>query len=402
MPSNHETDDLTRNLEQVLAQSASEMRQLEKSIFDKLAGTASNSLVLFGTGTLGRKTLRGLRKIGVEPLAFSDNNPSLHGRQVDGLIVLSPQDAAQKFGITALFLVTVYMDSAPGNPEPIKQKLMGLGCRNVASFLPLYWKHPDQFLPEYVYDLPHKVIEAADAIRMAWQLFNDQESRREYLAQLCWRLDPEFDQIPIPTTHEIYFPPDLITLHNREVFVDCGAYIGDTVRSFIQHTDGRFEKLFTFEPDPSNFKTLTEYIASLPAEMAQRIQPSNLALGSHSTLLHFEAHGAASSSISHTGELVVRSEPLDSILRSESPTYIKMDIEGAEIDALQGAVGKIREHLPMLAISAYHRQDHLWNIPLMIHSISTSYEFYLRRYTPWVLDDLVLYAIPKERMASNL
>ncbi len=401
MPSNIAADKLTRDLDELLARAPSKVRQWESCLYDELAGPLSRSVVLFGAGGLGRKTLRGLREIGVEPLAFSDNNVSLHGQQLDGVTILSPAQAAHEFGTTAVFVVTVFMDSAPGSIEPIKQRLMGLGCQNVLSFVPLYWKYPDRFLPHYVYDLPHNVIESADSIREAWALFSDPSSRSEYLAQLRWRLNPEFDKIPAPAEHEIYFPTDLFALNDDEVFVDCGGYIGDTVRSFLQRTGGRFQKLFVFEPDPSNFQKLTELVASLPLETARRIGPSNLALGSRSELLHFDAQGAASSSVSHSGSLVVRSEALDSILAGESPTYVKMDIEGAEIEALKGAAMQFRKHQPILAISAYHRQDHLWNIPLMIHSLSESYRFHLRRHSPHVLDDLVLYAIPMERRLAS-
>lgn len=397
MPINNAKDPLTQELEKLLAQPLADIRQWENHLYDERTGSLSRPMVLFGAGGLGRKTLHGLRNIGIEPLAFADNNPSLHGQQIDGLKVLSSTQAAHEFGETAIFLITVYTDSAPGGIEPIIQKLSGLGCRQVLSFVPLYWKHPDQFLPHYAYDLPHKIIEAAGAIRKAWTLFNDEISKNEYLAQIHWRLNPEFDQIPAQAGHEIYFPPDLIALHEHEIFVDCGAYTGDTVRSFLQQTNGKFEKLLTFEPDPVNFKKLVELVTSLPRDIAQRIKTSDLALGHCSEQLYFNAQGVASSSLSASGSILIKSEPLDSLLVDESPTYIKLDIEGAEIEALEGATRTISTHLPIMAISVYHLQDHIWNVPLLLHSLSDSYMFYLRRYTPRILDDLVLYAIPTHR-----
>ena len=397
MHTNNADDQLTWELERLLTQPLANIRQWENNLYNELAGPLANSLVLFGAGGLGRKTLKGLRNIGVEPLAFTDNNPSLHGRQIDDLKVLSPMQAAREFGETAIFLVTVYTDSAPGGIEPIKQNLTELGCRKVLSFFPLYWKHPDQFLPHYAYDLPHKLIESAEPIRKAWSLFYDDVSRKEYLAQIHWRLDPEFDQIPGQAGHEIYFPPDLVNLNENEVFVDCGAYTGDTVRSFIHQTNGLFKKLLAFEPDPVNYKKLVDFVTSLPQPTSWRIKTSDLALGRQSENLYFDAQGVASSSLSSSGSIQIQSEPLDILLAEESPTYIKMDIEGAEIGALTGASQSICRHLPILAISVYHHQDHIWTVPLMIHSLSNGYKFYLRRYTPRVLDDLVLYAIPAHR-----
>ncbi len=97
------------------------------------------------------------------------------------------------------------MDSAPGGIEPLLDQLRGLGCKNVISFVPLFWKYPDLFLPHYAYDLPHKVLAAADRIRRAWKLFDDELSQDEFLAQIKWRLDPGFDKIPLhPATVFIF------------------------------------------------------------------------------------------------------------------------------------------------------------------------------------------------------
>jgi FkbM family methyltransferase len=390
-------DLLSRELEALLAQPAESVCNIEAHRFDELAGALSKSLVLFGAGGLGRKTLQGLRKIGIEPLAFADNNPDLHGRQIDGLIVLSPSSAAKEFGKKALFIITVYTDSAPGGIEPLIQQLGAMGCISITSFVPLYWKYPSIFLPHYAYDLPHKVIEAAATIKEAAKLFNDAISGSEYLGQIQWRLNPQVAPIPAQSEHEIYFPPELISLKENEVFIDCGAYNGDTVSSFLKQSNGKFGKIWAFEPDLVNYKKLNGLIDSLTINIAVRIQSRNLAVGSHSEKLHFNAQGTASSFRSTSGGILIQSEPLDSLLAGETPTYIKMDIEGAEMDALAGASNIIRNHLPILAISVYHCQDDLWNIPLMLNAISEQYHFYLRRYTPRVLDDLVLYAIPDTR-----
>ena len=387
----------TQYLEKLLSQPLEKIQRWESNRYDELAGAFSKSLVLYGAGGLGRKTLKGLKTLGITPLAFTDNNPNLHGRLIEGVTVMSTQEAAKEFGESAVFLVTVYTDSAPGEIDLIIKKLSDLGCKKVIPFGPLFWKHPEQFLPHYAYDLPHKVIEAADSILKTWALLEDDISQNEYLAQIQWRLNPEYSQIPAQANHDIYFPPELITLIENEVFIDCGAYNGDTVRSFLKQSNGKFDKLIAFEPDPVNYEKLVELAALLPQDTARRIQTSDFALGSRSEKLYFDALGVASSSLSINGSIQIQSEPLDKLLVNEMPTYIKMDIEGAEVDALSGASQSIRKFLPILAVSVYHHQDHIWTIPLMIHALSKEYKFYLRRYTPHVLDDLVLYAIPKSR-----
>ena len=99
--------------------------------------------------------------------------------------------------------------------------------------------------------------------------------------------------------------------------------------------------------------------------------------------------------------MVVNCVTLDEALSGAEPTYLKMDIEGAELDALNGCHGIIQRVAPVLAISAYHLQDHLWKIPWLIQSFRSDYNFFLR---PHCLDgwDLVLYAIPDHRLAPSV
>jgi len=88
------------------------------------------------------------------------------------------------------------------------------------------------------------------------------------------------------------------------------------------------------------------------------------------------------------------------VLSTPAPTYLKMDIEGAEVDTLAGASRVIRDHAPVLAICCYHCQDHLWRIPLPIHSLNPDYRFFLRPHDleMW---DLVCYAIPSGRLTPG-
>lgn len=387
--------EFSRELEQLLTLDASELRERERRLFDELVEPA-DPLVLFGAGGLGRKTLRGLRAIGRTVLAFTDNHPRLHGAHVDGVPVFSAPDAAARFGHLATFISTVFMDSAPLAFQRRRKQFMALGCRNVQPFYPLYWQYPAQFLPHYTYDLPHKVIDAGNRIRAAWDLLSDDMSRREYLGQIRWRLDPGFEDLPASSVDEMYFPSDIRTLRKNEVFVDCGGYDGDTIRSFVRNTGGDFARAYVFEPDPQNFEKLQRQIASLPGEAARKIRAAQLAIGAATGVAHLDAQRGAASVVSTSGQFAVRCESLDSVLADDASTYIKMDIEGAEIDALNGASEHIKSYCPALAISAYHVQEHLWEIPLLAHSLCVDYRFFLRRYGPVPFDNLVMYGIVPE------
>jgi FkbM family methyltransferase len=390
--------ELASAVRQLLAEGRAEAINRERSSFDMAFAASSGQVVLFGAGNLGRKTLAVARRLGIEPVAFADNNPRLWNTLVNGLTVLSPQAAAHQYGSRAIFLITIWRGEAVDRMAQRQQQLRTLGCQHVITFLPLFWRAADLVLPHYAVDLPHKVHDQADHVTDACGLWDDEASRYEYLAQVRWRLFGDFDKLPDPVRHTIYFPRDLCRLVDSEVFVDCGAYDGDSLESFLQQSCGTFRSIFSFEPDPQNFVRLAGRVAKLPQRDCIKLHQA--AVGWHTGTVHFSASGDESSCVGVIGKSVVDCVALDEALASVEPTYIKMDIEGAELDAIAGASELIRSYSPVLAICSYHRQDHVWQIPLLIRSLNPNYRFFLRPHLAEVWD-LVCYAIPEHRLVAK-
>lgn len=209
-------------LSNLLREGVAGATERERTAFDEAVGPLGKSLVLFGAGGLGRRTLAGLHGYGVEPLAFADNNRAMWGRQIDSVPVLSPEDAAGKYGDSAVFVITIWGALGKDRMRDRIRQLKQLGCQRVVSFGPLYWKYPHRLLPHYAADLPHKVHAQADAVYDAFDLWSDEASRMEYISQVRWRLLLDFDCLANPVAHSIYFPRDLCALSPKEVFVDCG------------------------------------------------------------------------------------------------------------------------------------------------------------------------------------
>ena len=392
---------LKNELDRLLDEDVSSVIERERTSFDKRVYPFGKSLVLFGAGNLGRKVLARLRQDNIEPLAFTDNNPALWGKYVEGINILHPNEATEKFGRKAAFIVTIWSPQSGHRFSVTKQKLIALNCEKVVSFVPLFWKFSDTFLPDNFMDLPHKIYEHADDIRKTFNLLADDESRITYLAQLEWRIKADFDGLPERSMQPQYFPEDIFALSADEVFIDCGAFGGDTVKKFRQYSNNFFKQIVAFEPDPLNFQTLSTHVKNLSVDIKEKITLFQNAVGGGEFKLKFAGTGTASSLLSEKGDIEVDSVSLDKALRNCSPTYIKMDIEGAEFDALSGARKIIKKTSPILGICLYHRQDHLWRIPLLLQSFSENYKFFLRSYDEegW---ELVCYAVPKERLKINL
>lgn len=389
-----------QELDALLSRDPAAARASESRAFDRLSG--GRGIVLMGAGGLGRRTLAGLRRHGVEPLAFADNGIERQHTTVDGLRVLSPEAAAREFGRRAAFVVTIWGANRPHRFAHSREQLQRLGCDVVCPFPPLFWKYAATLLPFYLQDLPSKLLDDRDQVRRGLDLWADGASRAEYVAQVRFRLNADFDGLSHPVAHPQYFPDDLFVWSDDEWIVDGGAYDGDTVRALSTIHGDRFRHVLALEPDPSNFAALRKTLAALPPETAARVDCRQVALASDSSALHLDATGTAASAASvapSAGTIAVSADTLDRLVDGARPTFIKLDIEGFEIDALEGGRQAIREHGPVLAICVYHRQDHLWKIPLMLSRWRDDYAFFLRPHNEegW---DLVCYAVPRARLAK--
>jgi FkbM family methyltransferase len=386
-------------LEDILREDLATVRSREKIEFDQLIAPFNQSIVLFGAGNLGRQVLAQLREEGIEPLAFADNNVAIHGTTVNGLNVLSPHAAAAQYGQSAAFVVTVW--NTNHSFVETEKILKTLGCVKVVSVATFRWKHPGNFLPFFWADLPSKTCEHKEDIRAVFSLWSDDFSRNEYLAQLQWRVWGNFDFLAPPVPQESYFPDDLFSLLADEQFMDCGAYDGITIQRFLSRQPAFTGRVLAVEPDPANYARLQTYISNLDSRLRAKIAAFTYAVGQTRGKVRFDATGDMGATISNAGTVEVDCLPLDDLFAQEDflSTYIKMDIEGAELDALRGAQNTIRSQSPILAICSYHRYDDLWRIPAYIHSLYPDYSLFLRPHEieGW---QLVCYAIPSNRIKS--
>lgn len=352
-----------------------------------------DALALYGAGTLGRVVLKNLRDAGVEPVAFADDTAEKQGQTLDGLRVTTPEKVVGDFGERAIFVVTIL------NPAlrflEAKKRLETLTGARVISFLDLAWQHPEAFLPYYQFELPQNVLTKVTDIRRAFHLWEDDESRRQFVAHLRFRLYRDYAALP-KNSRDNYFPSGVLPRLPRETtFVDCGAYDGDTIQCFLEHQQGRFHEIFAFEPDDMNCQKLRDYVSTLGAKAAGRIHIYNAGVGSHPTKMKFNPLGNTSAAFSDSGSVEVDVVPIQEIVDVDdaAAVYVKFDVEGAEWDALKGTEELIRRAKPVLAVSIYHQPDDLWQLPLYLKSLNPRYKFFLRTQGEDGMD-AICYAVP--------
>ena len=191
-----------------------------------------------------------------------------------------------------------------------------------------------------------------------------------------------------------YFPDFIVSnLTDEEIFLDAGAYTGDSISEFISMVHNKYSKIYAFEPDEMNMAIAKKEFKD------DRIVFFEKGVGASEETLYFknENNGAdegahvVKEGSSYTASIqVVR---IDDVIE-DKVTYIKMDIEGMELLALKGAKRLIQNYKPMLAISIYHRTDDVVQIPqYVINELNGEYKLYLRHYWSCNGTDTVLFAI---------
>lgn len=185
-----------------------------------------------------------------------------------------------------------------------------------------------------------------------------------------------------------YFDLPQLPKEEEEVFADCGCFDGENSVMFSKWANKDNFRIYAFEPDSSNLKKCIDIFSSQGIEKYELI---NKGVWSGNTNLCFEENANEGSKLSDKGEIVIPVTSIDSAIEGKV-TFIKMDIEGSEYEALIGAKNHIEKYKPKLAISIYHKPEDIWEIPNLILSFNSNYKFYLRHYS-LSSEETVLYAI---------
>ncbi len=191
------------------------------------------------------------------------------------------------------------------------------------------------------------------------------------------------------TTFSDYYDMDILECGENDVIVDLGAYTGDSILDYI-YTYGKYQRIYAYEITPCTYQTLLQNISEY-----QNIIPLQKGVGSQKGKMFLdEDKQRGGNHLLDEGEIPVEVVTLDEDIK-EPVTVIKMDIEGAEKDAILGAESHIRKEKPKLLISSYHIPEDIFEIPQLIHSIRGDYKFYMRFYGHGCLwpCDYVLFAV---------
>ena len=343
----------------------SDIRQLR----DKFHGSP---LVLYGAGDLGTRTAQWLFRNGIRPECFCDRSGSgIHGETA--LPIISPKDLLLHYKGANILICSI------AHANDIRQDLLLSGISEERIFLvknlPIHAMMIEDFLQHI------------DGYEWAYDFFADDISKEI----ICNRVEGYLLSAPLqPSQGAEYFDRSAgVMLSSEEVFVDGGMFDGDTAMAFVRQTKGHFRHYYGFEIDDTNYGKAVQNLTGM--EHMTLVQKG---LWSGEAERHYRTNLSASSKLSESGDGVIQVTSLDQFFADlpDQPTLIKLDIEGAEKEALLGAEHMIKRALPKLAICAYHKPEDIYTLPQLLADYDVGYQFTLRHYSDNLLDT-VLYAV---------
>lgn len=354
--------------------------EILNSSFDEFK-IPTRQLVLYGCGIFGTATLEALNEYNIKPIAVCDSNPNKIGTNFFGHTVISFEKAIQLFSDFDILIAsgTFYNE--------IKEYVLKYVTEDRISIINLNRSNVEEF---------REIITGnKDKLEEIFNKLTDDTSRDIMLNIIKAKLtnNPMYFQ-KIYSEHQ-YFN-ELINLSDEEYFLDGGAFLGDTMKEFVEITNNKYKKIYCFEPSKNIFKQLEESKRKFFNNDSRIILYNkglyncNKVVGFNSKLPTGGHRVECALSIEENIEVVT----IDDII-NDKVTFIKMDIEGSELQALEGAKNTILKYKPKLAISVYHKADDLVKILDFIMNLGLDYKYYLRHHgiSPMINNETVFYAV---------
>ena len=358
---------------------------------------------IYGAGSIGRKLYTVLKKKGLKVDFFIDQyskQTSLEGVPVYRLKD-APKDAVVYVAVLEIpYEVPETVIKVLGNRYLFSSKILHeYGFNKVVKFAEWLKEFPE-FFEAFVEDEclwwrkdKEKMLNYGRLNELE-SILKDKQSKEELIRLIRFRENFTYEFYPFPTKEVQYFPADVIPKTWKNInFVDVGSFIGDTLPWLFHFYGNEVKSVVCFEPEKENLHALNSIInrfKSLYSRTNFIVIPA--AVWSSSGFTGFNSMGP-SSKVSNTSENLVPLVTLDETLMGYTPTYIKMDVEGAELEAIKGAKELIKRTKPYLAISIYHRPEDLCEIPLLIKEEFPFYDLFIRVHWHFGLET-VLYCVP--------
>ena len=360
------------------------MNSCEKKEFDRIVEyikQGENKIIIFGAGSYGKMVYRMLKDKGVvnKLIAFCDNDRQKYGDSIYGLEVLGYEAAKRDYPNCIFVIASTYYTEIENQLKKLCEKNYYTICpRHIAEYNDEVM-HQGRIWMAKEWAKINKVDFKYNMNKLE-ELLADQESKDVLNNIVNFRNTGDYSYIEnIYNPYVLqYFDNSIIELRDDEFFIDLGAWEGDTICNFIKASNNKYKRIVSFEPGEQQFKALNQMIRN---KNLINIDTYKIGAWSETGYLFFEEDGGGSSRIYDKGATKIKVDAMDNMFLDEPVSFIKMDVEGAEEQALLGAKNIIQKYKPKLAICVYHKPEDIVGLPLLIKEILPEYKIYLRHHT---------------------
>lgn len=362
---------------------------IDNRIFEVLQN--ADDIILFGGGRSGDYFYNFLKANQMDVSCFCDNYKKKQYTRRNGKMIYSFEEAAKKYPNAVICITSVYQDEIYRQIKSENEELLARTYK--ISGGGMNWETINL---EYKSNEAEYVKKHEKEFEEVYSLLEDKKSKETLEGLLNYRItrDHAFIDDIVDLENETYFDKSIFKRRDGiKVYIDGGTFNGDTVREFINFVDGEYKKIICYEADPQCVREIESFVSKAGYT---NIEIQKKALWNKKARLAFQLSGAGGSSIVPDGEsrTFIDADMADD-LGLEELDFVKLDIEGAEREALSGMRNTIKKCRPDLAICAYHKQDDLIMLPKIIREMDAGYTFYLRQYMRTPVDT-VLYAVGRE------
>lgn len=332
---------------------------------------ADKPIIMYGMGDGAEKIMSVMNSLGIKPAEFMASDEFVRGHSFLGYKVRKLSEIEEQYKD---FIIVVCFGSSL--PE-VTEKIYALSKR-----YELY--APDVPVVAEEGEIPifdnRFLNENSGKLQKVRELLADDKSKEVLDSIISYKLSGNIEYLKSCETPERE-AFDLLKIGLNETYVDLGAYYGDTVDKFLRLTGKSFAEIYALEPDHRNFLRMVRRNYALGRGI---FHPINAAAWCEDTVLRFRKSGGRNSSVCNgygRGPIVeVQGVKVDTLLKDKIPTLIKIDVEGSEKEALDGAKISIAKHKPKLILSLYHRMDDILELPIKIKEMNGGYKLYLRHH----------------------
>lgn len=378
--------------------SRTEARELLNQLLDQVCPATpvvpAGPLVIYGAGTFGRMALDFLSDVGLEAVMVIDARADeiRDGDAWAGIDVRAPQDVPAELKAEALIAVSIVTSPV----TPILKELHEQGWRNAVPFYDLAESFRSTHPLSNGWFAAPLLAEDLTGIAESLDEWDDDLSRAHHLMFLAWRLARQewrFEGVSIDNSNRFFVPELLAALAGDELFVDGGAHHGSVSEAFLALA-GTASRIVAFEPDGANADQYAAWVQSLPDDVKPRIELRREALDATSRRRRFHSGLGFMSQFSQTGSGDILTKTLEE--EGLEPGFVKLHLEGGELDALKGGLASIAPNRPLIAATIYHNADGLWRTAQWMRANLEGYRLLMRNHS-WCGTGAVIYAIPNER-----